>query len=395
MAASMTAHNPSDARSSGLMLWALLAGNFAIGSGVLAPAALINDLATAFATTPARIGLLVSYGAIVLCVGAPLMAYATAAIARRTLLVACMGLYAAGHAASAFATSFEGLLIARLAMISAAAIFTPQAAGVVGVLVAPEKRAGAVTFVFMGWSLAAAFGVPMLGLTGASFGWRAGYELMAFLSLAAGAAVWLTLAPGLKIPPLPLSAWREVLTNPAILLVLAVTMVQLAGQFALFPYLGAELKRAFGAGPQTVALLLGLYGLTGAISGFAMARFVGRIGAGPGLLLCLAASAAGLALWSVAGGSLLVSAIAIAIWGSGFAAGNSMQQARLIAVAPALASASVALNTSVLYLGQAGGAAVGAALMQNDQHALMGPAAVVMVGLAAAISLYAQRRFKA
>lgn len=42
---------------------------------------------------------------------------------------------------------------------------------------------------------------------------------------------------------------------------------------------------------------------------------------------------------------------------------NSAQQARLAAIAPTLASASIALNTSAMYAGQASGAALGGALI--------------------------------
>ena len=52
-------------------------------------------------------------------------------------------------------------------------------------------------------------------------------------------------------------------------------------------------------------------------------------------------------------------AISVAIWGLGFASTNSMQQVRLVGAAPPLASASVSLNTSVLYVGQAIGSAIG------------------------------------
>ena len=45
--------------------------------------------------------------------------------------------------------------------------------------------------------------------------------------------------------------------------------------------------------------------------------------------------------------------------GMGFGATNSMQQVRLVGAAPAAASASVSLNTSVLYVGQAIGSAIG------------------------------------
>ena len=58
--------------------------------------------------------------------------------------------------------------------------------------------------------------------------------------------------------------------------------------------------------------------------------------------------------------------LAVAIWGIGFASTNSMQQVRLVAAAPALASASVSLNTSALYIGQAIGSAIGGLLYARD-----------------------------
>jgi MFS transporter, DHA1 family, inner membrane transport protein len=56
----------------------------------------------------------------------------------------------------------------------------------------------------------------------------------------------------------------------------------------------------------------------------------------------------------------------VAIWGLGFASTNSMQQVRLVAAAPALAPASVSLNTSVLYIGQAIGSAIGGVLYARN-----------------------------
>jgi predicted MFS family arabinose efflux permease len=72
-----------------------------------------------------------------------------------------------------------------------------------------------------------------------------------------------------------------------------------------------------------------------------------------------------------------------------------MQQARLISVAPALSSASVALNTSVLYLGQAGGTAIGADLITRNLHSLIGPAGLTFLLTAIAASWWASRRYNA
>ena len=69
----------------------------------------------------------------------------------------------------------------------------------------------------------------------------------------------------------------------------------------------------------------------------------------------------GAALWAFGAGIYPVMAAGAAIWGLGFAAATAMQQVRLIAAAPALATASVAINNTALYLGQAIGSGIGSA----------------------------------
>jgi predicted MFS family arabinose efflux permease len=75
-------------------------------------------------------------------------------------------------------------------------------------------------------------------------------------------------------------------------------------------------------------------------------------------------------------------ALSVAIWGLGFASTNSMQQVRLVIAAPPLASASVSLNTSVLYVGQAVGSAIGGVLYAHDQLYAAGYVAAGFVALA-------------
>jgi MFS transporter, DHA1 family, inner membrane transport protein len=70
-----------------------------------------------------------------------------------------------------------------------------------------------------------------------------------------------------------------------------------------------------------------------------------------------------------------------------------MQQARLVAAAPPLASASVALNTSVLYIGQAVGSAIGGVLYAHDL--LYGAGYVAMAFVALAFLTVTQTRSRA
>jgi predicted MFS family arabinose efflux permease len=84
-------------------------------------------------------------------------------------------------------------------------------------------------------------------------------------------------------------------------------------------------------------------------------------------------------------------AASVAVWGLGFASTNSMQQVRLVIAAPALASASVSLNTSVLYVGQAVGSAIGGMLYARDQLHAAGFVAMAFVGLAVLTVLCTRR----
>jgi predicted MFS family arabinose efflux permease len=80
-------------------------------------------------------------------------------------------------------------------------------------------------------------------------------------------------------------------------------------------------------------------------------------------------------------------AIGVLVWGLGFASSNSIQQARLVATAPELASATVALNTSCIYVGQAVGSGVGGLMFAHDRLLAMGFVASALISLAVVVVL--------
>jgi predicted MFS family arabinose efflux permease len=99
----------------------------------------------------------------------------------------------------------------------------------------------------------------------------------------------------------------------------------------------------------------------------------------------------GVTVWALGAGIYPLMACAVVIWGLGFASTNSMQQVRLVAAAPALASASVALNTSVLYIGQAVGSAIGGVLYARDLLYAAGYVSMGFVALALIAVIYSGR----
>ncbi len=77
--------------------------------------------------------------------------------------------------------------------------------------------------------------------------------------------------------------------------------------------------------------------------------------------------------------------VGVVLWALGFSAINSMQQARLAAAVPDLASASIALNTSMLYVGQAAGSGIGGLLYATGHLIAMGYVGTALVAAGGAL----------
>lgn len=361
---------------------ALMLGNLVTGCSVLAPAGMLPELATGLDVSIHAAALLITFGAVILCIGSPLTAWLTSRIERRTLLTTTLAVLAFGNLASAFAPDYASLLVIRLVMLAVGALYTPQAAGTAALIVPVERRGSTIAYIFLGWSLAAAVGLPLITFIASRYGWREAYGGFGALGCVSFLLLLMRLPAGLKGTPVDLKTWSAVGRNRTILLLLAITMLQMSGQFVVFTFMGPLLNKLTGAGPDAIGMVFALYGVCGFLGVVIATRIVDTSGPYRTSLLFTCLLLAGITGWALGAGTLALMAGAVAIWGLGFASTNSMQQVRLVSAAPSLASATVALNTSVLYIGQAVGSAVGGLLFARELLHTLGFVAVGFVVLA-------------
>jgi predicted MFS family arabinose efflux permease len=370
------------------VLWALLFGNFVIGTGVMVVPATLNELGSSLQVTVATAGQLISASAVVMAVGAPLLASLDAVWDRLRMLALCMLWFGALHLLCTLMPTFATLLPVRMLAVIAPAIFTPQAAACVGLLVPAAQRGRAITFVFLGWSVASVLGMPLGAYVGGMFGWRSAFALVGLLSLASAAWVWRAMPDGVKPPALTLADWRETLRSRALMLCIAVTVLSAAGQFVLFSYFAPYYKQAIDVTPTQLSLLFVWFGIFGLAGNVLMTRYIERIGAHRAVMIAIASMALALLAWPL-GTSLLLAALVSIPWALGCFSSNSAQQARLVGIAPALAAGSIALNSSAMYAGQALGAASGGTLIAGGRMDLLHWAGFALLLLAMAASAWA------
>ena len=383
-------HPPRDAALP-RALWALMMGNFVIGTGVMVVPGTLNDISQSLGVSIPQAGQLITAGAILMGLGAPTFATLVAGWDRRRLLTLSLVWYALLMGICALAPNYTALLPLRVLAVISPAIFTPQAAACVGLLVPASQRGRAITFVFLGWSVASVMGMPLSAWIGGTLGWRWAFGLVALMSVASAAWVWRDMPNGIRPAALSRQAWGQTLGSPALMLAVGVTLLSAFAQFTLFSYFAPYLVQTLGIGGGTLSLLFLWFGAFGLAGNVALSRWIDRIGASRGALLMMGGMALSLLLWPLGASVIWLQALVLIPWALGCFSANSAQQARLVHMATALAPATVALNTSAIYGGQALGAALGGGLIAQGLMRQLHWFGLVLMLAAMALSWQAAR----
>jgi predicted MFS family arabinose efflux permease len=366
-------------------LWALLFGNFVIGTGVMLVPGMLNIMAADMQVSVPTAGTLVSVAAIVMCIGAPTLATLTGAWDRRTLLTASLVIYAVGHALCALMPDFAALLPVRAAIMIGAAIFTPQAAATLGLMLPVERSAAAITFIFLGWSMASVLGLPLAVWLGAQLGWRGAFGLFAAVAAVSAWAVWRAIPQGIRGVTLNAAAWLQVARHPSLKLILLVTLLSASGQFTVWAYIAPFTQWLLQPSPAMFSGLLVWLGVFGVVGNVLATRAIGVRGPGFNVHVANGVMLLGMALLMPLGAMWWGFMLCATLWGLGIFAANS---------SPELAGASIALNTSMIYLGQAAGTTMGGVLIASAGYAPLPGLGAAILLLAVTCSLCLSRRME-
>jgi predicted MFS family arabinose efflux permease len=178
------------------------------------------------------------------------------------------------------------------------------------------------------------------------------------------------------------------------MLAVGVTLLSAFGQFTLFSYFAPYFFQTLGLGGGALSLMFLWFGAFGLAGNVGLSRWIDRIGAPRAVLLTLGAMVLTLLLWPLGQAGFWQQALVLVPWALGCFACNSAQQARLVHLSPVLAPATVALNTSAMYGGQALGAALGGLLIAQGHMLRLHQVGLVVLILAMALSAWAARLHK-
>ncbi len=373
-------------------LWALMVGNFVIGTGVMVVPGTLNDISQSLEISVPQAGQLITAAAILMGLGAPLFAGLVAGWDRRRPLTWSLIWYGLLHAACALAPNYAALLPLRVLAVVSPAVFTPQAAACIGLLVPPEQRGRGITFVFLGWSVASVMGMPLAAWISGVLGWRWAFGLVAVMALVVSVWVWRAMPNGVRPAALSRESWGQALGSAPLMMAVGVTLLSAFAQFTLFSYFAPYFAQTHALGGGGLSLLFLWFGAFGLLGNVLISRSIDRMGAPRAVLITLCLIALSLLAWPLGRGSVWLQALVLVPWALGCFSANSAQQARLVQLSPPLAPATVALNSSAMYGGQALGAALGGVLIAQGRMLDLHWVGLVVAILAIGLSQWAGQR---
>ncbi|WP_441233282.1 MFS transporter [Bradyrhizobium sp. 930_D9_N1_4] len=377
---------------------ALTAGAFGIGTTEFIIMGLLLQVAADMHVSVPVAGLLISGYALGVFVGAPVLTLATRRMPRKTVLLALMAIFTLGNAACALAPNYELLMAARVLTSLAHGTFFGVGSVVATSLVAEDKRASAISTMFIGLTVATLLGVPFGAWFGLMLGWRAAFWAVTVIGVIAFAVV-AVLVPGHVgngDKPISLAEEVAVLGRPQVLLGLAMTVFGFAGLFVVFTYIQPILTRFTGFPEAAVSPILLVFG-----AGLAIGNVAGGKLADRGLARALIGTLAALAIVLLGLAAVLsfkIAAIAlILLLGiAAFATVAPLQLRVLEAAGSSGRTLASSLNIAAFNLGNALGAWAGGVAIEHGLGLSALPlvaAGITAVGLVLALwSLQLDRR---
>jgi MFS transporter, DHA1 family, inner membrane transport protein len=375
---------PPRARHFVLAVLALAMGGFAIGTTEFVTMGLLPQIAHGVDVSIPVAGHVISAYAVGVVIGAPVLAFLGARLPRRGLLVALMVACAVGNAASALASSYGLLTLARVATGFPHGAYFGVASLVAASLAPPARKGRAVAMVMLGLSVANVIGVPAATWLGQHLGWRAAFWAVTGLSLLTALLV-LAFVPscpgdGDATGRRELRAFRQ----PQVWLTLLAGAVGFGGMFAVYSYIAPTVTDVGGLAEGAVPVFLLAFGL-GMVVGTWLAGeladwsvFKSLIGSAIGMAVVLLLFSA-LAPW---GWALLPVAFAITVLGSVLVVNL---QLRLMHVAGDAQTIGAASNHASLNIANAAGAWLGGLVISAGY----GYRATGLVGAALALGGFA------
>ncbi len=350
--------NPVSRKVAWLRVVTLAIAAFIFNTTEFVPVGLLSDIAESFHMQTAQVGIMLTiYAWVVAVMSLPFMLL-TSQMERRKLLICLFVLFIASHVLSFLAWNFTVLVISRIGIAFAHAIFWSITASLAIRLAPAGKRAQALSLIATGTALAMVLGLPIGRVVGQYFGWRT-----TFFAIGMGALITLLCLIKL-LPKLPsehsgsLKSLPLLFRRPALMSLYVLTVVVVTAHYTAYSYIEPFVQNVAGLSANFATVLLLILGGAGIISSLVFGK-LGNRHASSLVSIAIALLVVCLLLLLPAADSEAHLAILSIFWGIAIMVIGLGMQVKVLALAPDATDVAMALFSGIFNIGIGAGALVG------------------------------------
>ncbi|EEG8796288.1 sugar transporter [Salmonella enterica subsp. enterica] len=350
--------NPVSRKVAWLRVVTLAIAAFVFNTTEFVPVGLLSDIAESFHMQTAQVGIMLTiYAWVVAVMSLPFMLL-TSQMERRKLLICLFVLFIASHVLSFLAWNFTVLVISRIGIAFAHAIFWSITASLAIRLAPAGKRAQALSLIATGTALAMVLGLPIGRVVGQYFGWRT-----TFFAIGMGALITLLCLIKL-LPKLPsehsgsLKSLPLLFRRPALMSLYVLTVVVVTAHYTAYSYIEPFVQNVAGLSANFATVLLLILGGAGIIGSLVFGK-LGNRHASSLVSIAIALLVVCLLLLLPAADSEAHLAILSIFWGIAIMVIGLGMQVKVLALAPDATDVAMALFSGIFNIGIGAGALVG------------------------------------
>ncbi|EJQ0598534.1 sugar transporter [Salmonella enterica] len=350
--------NPVSRKVAWLRVVTLAIAAFIFNTTEFVPVGLLSDIAESFHMQTAQVGIMLTiYAWVVAVMSLPFMLL-TSQMERRKLLICLFVLFIASHVLSFLAWNFTVLVISRIGIAFAHAIFWSITASLAIRLAPAGKRAQALSLMATGTALAMVLGLPIGRVVGQYFGWRT-----TFFAIGMGALITLLCLIKL-LPKLPsehsgsLKSLPLLFRRPALMSLYVLTVVVVTAHYTAYSYIEPFVQNVAGLSANFATVLLLILGGAGIIGSLVFGK-LGNRHASSLVSIAIALLVICLLLLLPAANSEAHLTILSIFWGIAIMVIGLGMQVKVLALAPDATDVAMALFSGIFNIGIGAGALVG------------------------------------